>query len=131
MRTSRIVATAVLVAAFLAVAACTSSPKPSAEAPLSPQPGPTGFITSDLNLPDMEESPGDAVIRVTVTNTGTAEASHELKLFVDGDVVGTKNVVLAGGASQVVSFSTILDHAGTHNVSVDQVTGKLDWMGPN
>ena len=132
MRRSRIIA-AVLIIASLVVAACTSSPKTSAEPPPPPppQPGPTGFITSNLNLPTMDESPGDAVISVTLTNTGTAEASHELKLLVDGDVVGTKNVVLAGGASQVVSFSTILDHAGTHNVTVDQVTGKLDWTGPN
>ena len=130
MRTSRIVAV-VFVTVSLIVVACTSSPNTPAEPPPPPQPGPTGFITSDLLLPTMEESPGDAVISVTVTNTGTSEASHELRLLIDGKVVAKKQVVLVGGASQNVTFSTILDHAGTHNVTIDQVTGKLDWAGPN
>jgi len=52
--------------------------------PLPPQPGQTGFITSDLILPTLEASTGDAVISVTLTNTGTAEVTHELKLVIDG-----------------------------------------------
>ena len=132
MRRSWIVA-ALLVAASLLVAACASSPQTSTQAPppTTPQPGPTGFITSNLNLPTMGESAGDAVIVVTVTNTGTAEASHELKLVIDGQVVDTKQVVLAGGASQEVTFTTILNSAGTHNVTIDQVSAKLHWDGPN
>jgi hypothetical protein len=131
MRRSRINA-AFLVTLSLVIAACTSSPKaPTESSPPPPQPGPTGFLTSNLSLPSLEASGGDADISVTVTNTGTIEASHELKLMIDGVVVGTKSVTLAGGVSQVVSFSTVLDHAGTHNVTIDQVTGKLNWAGPN
>lgn len=132
MRTSRIIAT-LLIIVSLGVVACASSPKTPAEAPPppSPQPGPTGFLTSNLNLPTMGESAGDAVISVTLTNTGTAEASHELKLVIDGVVADTKQVVLAGGMSQEVTFSTTLYHAGTHNVTIDQVSGRLQWDGPN
>ncbi len=129
MRTSWIVV-AVLVAVSLVVAACAQTKTQEPPSP-PPQPGPTGFITSDLKLPALDESPGDATISVTVTNTGTAEATHELKLLIDGHIIDTKNVVLAGGASQNVTFTTVLDHGGTHNVTIDQVSGKLHWTGPN
>lgn len=121
-----------LASVSLIAAACTSSPKNQPEAPpATPQPGPTGFLTSDLLLPTLEESPGDAHIGVTVTNTGTEESSHELKLVIDGKVMATKQVVLAAGASRNVTFFTVLDRAGTHNVTIDQVSGRLDWAGPN
>lgn len=126
-------AVAALLSSVLILAACgpTSKTPDASPPPPPPQPGPTGFLTSDLVLPTLEESPGDATISVTVTNTGNVEASHDLKLVIDGTVITTKYVTLAAGASTNVTFSTILDHAGTHNVTIDQVSGKLRWDGPN
>ena len=128
------IAAHIIAAIFLIANAC-GSPKGPAQGPTAtttpPQPGPTGFITSDLNLPTLEASTGEATISVTVTNTGTAEATHDVNLLIDGQVISTKTVDLAGGASQIVSFDTILDHAGTLNVTIDQVSGILHWAGPN
>ncbi len=130
MRISRIIA-AVLLGVSLIIAACASTQNPPSSPPPPPKPGPTGFLTSNLQLPTLDASAGDAKIMVTVTNTGNVEATHDVKMFIDGQLVATKTVDLAGGASQVVTFETILEHAGTHNVTIDQVSGKLDWAGPN
>lgn len=128
MQTPRIIAV-VLIWVLLIVGAC--APTPETAAPEPPVLGPDGFITSDLKIPDMEESSGEVSIGVTVTNTGTQEKTHTLELVIDGKVITTQRVTLAGGASRDVTFTTVIGAAGTHLVRIGQVSGKLDWPGPN
>ena len=107
-------------------------PKPvPGNAGTSLEPVADGFITSNLNLPDMEESTAEAPISVMVTNTGAIEKTHKLELVVDGDVVASQNITLPSGASRNVTFVIWLGTPGVHMVKIGQVSGELFWIGQN
>lgn len=76
------------------------------------------FIISDLTISPTEVDIGESItISVLVTNTGDLTDSRRLTLKINEVVVATKDVTLAGGASQAVSFTTV---AGTmeHEITV-------------
>jgi len=52
----------------------------------------------------MDESTAEASIGVTVTNTGTTQKSHTLELQIDGNVIDSKTITLASGASENVTL---------------------------
>ena len=98
----------------------------------TPNPEPEGFTVSRLKIPVLQESSGEGVeIGVTVKNNGEEEGTHTLVLKIDGAVAETKDVTLAGGASQYVIFTIGVHQQGTHNVTIEQLSGKLMWPGPN
>ena len=81
---------------------------------------PASFVVTDLSITPHEVYVGQTVtISVLVTNTGDIEGSHELTLTINNTLVETREVTLAGGASQTVTFRTSRDVAGTCVVIVD------------
>jgi tetratricopeptide (TPR) repeat protein len=80
----------------------------------------TAFAISDLTISSSKVKIGESVtITATVTNTSIATGTHTVSLKLDGEVVDTKGVTLASGASETVSFTVTKDVAGTYSVEID------------
>ena len=87
-------------------------------------PAPAVFTVSDLSISPAEVDIGQEVtISVLVTNTGDLAGSYKVTLKLDQLVVDTKEIVLAGGASQKVTLTTARDVAATYTVDVNGLTG--------
>ena len=83
-------------------------------------PVPAAFTISSLTISPAEVDVGKSVtISVLASNTGDLTGSYEVTLKIDNVVVATKEVTLAGGASQKVTFTTTKDVAGTYTVNVN------------
>ena len=92
-------------------------------APIIPETVAT-FTTSNLNITPTEVNPGGEVsISVLLTNTGGESASSIVALNIDGALEDTQQVTLAGGESQVVTFTTSQEVTGTHQVNVNGLSG--------
>ena len=100
-------------------------------APPPPPPAPAAFTASALTISPTEVDIGQSVtISVLVANTGELAGSYEVTLKIDGKVVATKEVTLAGGASQKVTFTTAKDEAGTYAVNVEGLSGSFTVKAP-
>jgi uncharacterized membrane protein len=71
--------------------------------------------------------PGEsATVAVTVANDGGESGTRSLNLSVNGSVVETRTVTVAGGESRTVNFTRTFEEAGTFATAVDEVeTGTL------
>jgi hypothetical protein len=86
--------------------------------------GTPAFVTSDLSITPAEVDIGEEVtISLLVANTGDAAGSYEVTLEIDSVAVATEAVTLAAGGSEVVTFTTAKDVAGTYAVSVGDLSG--------
>ncbi len=91
---------------------------------------PTGFTVSSLTISFRELEIGEEVIiSVLVTNTGDLEDTHQVTLKINDVAIDTKEVALAGGASETVTFTTSQD-AGTYTVSVGGQSGTFAVSAP-
>lgn len=96
----------------------------------TPPPRPAEFEVSDLEITPEEVEEGEEVtITATVTNIGEEEGSHTVELKIDGEVVDSEAVTLAGGASAMISFE-VTRSAGTYQVEVDGLTGSFTVTAP-
>ena len=87
---------------------------------------PAEFTSSALNISPREVDIGETVtISVLVTNIGEEEGSYTVTLKINGVVEQTREVTLAGGASQTVTFTTTKDEAGIYSVDVDGLIGSF------
>ena len=89
---------------------------------------PTGFTVSNLTISFRETSDGEEVIiGVLVTNNSDVEDTHEVTLKIDSLAIGTKTetreVALAGGASETVTFVTSPNITGIYAISIDGQSG--------
>ena len=85
----------------------------------NPPPLPAAFIISALNVSPLETDIGETVtVSVLVTNTGELEGSYSLNLTINGTVVETREITMAGG-SQTINFSTARDEAGSYSVELN------------
>ncbi len=81
---------------------------------------PAAFTVSALSISPTEVNVGESVtISLRVANTGDLSGSYEVTLKINNTTVETKDVTLAGGASQTVTFTTTQDVAGTYTVDVN------------
>ena len=55
----------------------------------------------------------------TIENVGEATGTYKANLLVDGEVIWTTEVTLAGGTTEAVSFSEYTDHPGNFNIEID------------
>ncbi len=86
----------------------------------------TAFTMSSLGISPSEVKTGESVtITATVNNTSIVTGTYTVSLKLDGTVVDTKQVPLAGGASENVSFTVTKDTAGTYSVAVDGLSGNF------
>ncbi len=82
------------------------------------------LVVTDLSITPDEVYIGQTVtISVLVTNTGDFAGSDNLTLTINNVLVETREVTLAGGASQTETFFTSRDVAGTCVVIVDGLSG--------
>ncbi|MDD4986749.1 MAG: hypothetical protein PHQ43_13430 [Dehalococcoidales bacterium] len=89
--------------------------------PVSPA-APVAFTSSALSVSPPEVSPGAAVtISALLTNPGEAGGSDTVTLKINGVVAETREVSLAGGAFQMVTFTTAQSAAGTYEVEVNSL----------
>jgi hypothetical protein len=90
-----------------------------------PPPLPAAFTIGALDISPPEADIGQAVtVRVLVTNSGEAEGSYAVDFSVNGTVVETREITLAGGSQEVV-FSTSGDAAGSYSVAVNDLEGSF------
>ncbi|MCK4722411.1 MAG: hypothetical protein KAT75_03855, partial [Dehalococcoidia bacterium] len=94
-------------------------------------PVPATFTTTGLTISPLGVNKGESVtFSVLVTNTGDLTGSYEVTLKINGVVVATEDVTLAGGASQKVTFTTAQEEAGTYSVTVDGLSGTFTVKAP-
>jgi len=80
----------------------------------------TAFVISDLTISQSKVKIGESLtITAVVTNTSIARGTYTVSLKLDGEVVDTKGVTLASGASATVSFTVTKDVAGIYSVEID------------
>ncbi len=93
--------------------------------PVAPIPlKPAEFVTSGLTIAPTVVDTGESVtISVLVTNTGELTGTYQIALKSDNVVVATKDVSLAGGASQMATFTTSKDVAGTYAIDIGGLSG--------
>jgi len=84
------------------------------------------FSTSDLTILPSEVSVGGSVsISVLVTNSGDLPGGYEVSLEIDGEVEETREMTLAGGVSELVTFLVTRDVAASYQVEVDGQRGQF------
>lgn len=87
---------------------------------------PAAFSTKNLVINPAEVNVNKSVIiSVTVTNTGEVEGSDTVKLIINGTVEETKEIIVAGGVSQAVSFTVSKDMAGAYDVEINGQIGEF------
>jgi hypothetical protein len=87
-------------------------------------PKPPEFVTSGLIItPTMVDAEESVTISVLITNTGDLAGTYEVTLKLDNVAVATKNVSLDGGASQMATFTTSKDVAGTYTIDIEGLSG--------
>ncbi len=95
-------------------------PDDEPEVPLAP----ADFTIGSLVISPIEVDVGKSVnIGVLVNNTGDLSDNYEVTLKIDNVVIATKEVTVAGGTSQQVTFTRYADTAGTYSVDVNGLTG--------
>jgi hypothetical protein len=78
-----------------------------------------------LSLENLIVSPTEVLvgepvtISIRVTNTSEVGGSYTVKLKINGLVEETKEIALAAGSSQTVSFAVSMEKAGDYNVEID------------
>jgi uncharacterized repeat protein (TIGR02543 family) len=91
----------------------------------NPPPLPAAFTISALNISPPEVDIGAMVtVSVLVTNSGEAEGSYAVDFSVNGALVETREITMAGGSQEVV-FSTFGDAAGSYSVEVNGLEGSF------
>ncbi|MBA7613976.1 hypothetical protein ES703_21237 [subsurface metagenome] len=91
-----------------------------------PPAAPAAFTASILLVMPTEVGIGEPVnICITVANTGGRSGSYEVVLKMNGRVEASKEVTIAAGDSELVSFSIVKDAAGTYSIEVDGLTGSF------
>lgn len=84
------------------------------------------FNFSSLAISPNEVNVGEEVaITITVANTANKSGSCEITLKINGEVEATKEVDIAGGSSQQVSFTISKDAIGIYVVEVGGLTGSF------
>ena len=94
-----------------------------------PPPLPAVFTVSALKIYPLEAEIGETVvISVLVTNSGELEDSYSVALELNGIIVETREITLAGG-SQMLTFSTARDEAGSYSLDINGLEGSFTVLG--
>lgn len=86
----------------------------------------TAFTSSDLSISPSEVQIGETInISAQVTNTSNCPGSYTVTLKINGVEEATEDIILNGGASKVVTFTTAKDVAGSYSVDVSGLSGSF------
>jgi len=101
-------------------------------AQLPPSPPPAEFVLSNLNITPTEVKPGKEVtISVEVTNIGGREGRRTVSLLVNQVLEQTKQITLAPGQTEVVTFTVTRDEPGSYTVEVNGLTKGFTVVAPS
>lgn len=90
---------------------------------------PVAFQLSNLTFNPSEVEVGQTVeISVRVTNTGELEGTYTVTLKIDYEIEATKDVTLAGGTTETVSFTVTKNTSGTYTIGVDGLQRALNVL---
>ncbi|UCB42445.1 MAG: hypothetical protein JSV77_08270 [Dehalococcoidales bacterium] len=91
--------------------------------PPEPEPEPEAdIVTNELSATAAVIVGETVTIDVVVANRGEGEGSYEVILLIDGNVIESRTVTLAGNSEQTVTFTTIAATTGLHTVDVDDLS---------
>jgi hypothetical protein len=92
---------------------------------------PAAFTIGSISVSATDVMVGDSVsVSATVSNSGDLSGSYKVTLKLDGATVASTDVTVAGGGSQTVSLSAILDKAGTHTLDVNGLQEQVIATSP-
>ncbi len=87
---------------------------------------PAQFEVSSLVVsPDETVAGSSVMVMVDVANIGEAEGAYTVALKLDGEEVESREVTVAGGETETVSFTVMKDTMGIYNIEVNTLTGDL------
>ncbi len=90
-------------------------------------PAPAAFNTSELTISPTEVAAGENVtISINVANSGELAGTYKVTLKINDVEAETKQVEVAGGDSELVSFSISRDTPGVYQVNVDDLSGTFE-----
>lgn len=125
MRITMWIITVLLGGQLLVSSACASQATTTPPAK-TPEKGPAAFTTSGLRITPSRAKPGETVmVDFTLINTGDQPGTYTAELKVDGSVVQTKDIILYGGVSQMVTLIMSVNSVGTHVIMIDNLVGNL------
>ncbi|MCK5642284.1 MAG: PKD domain-containing protein, partial [Gammaproteobacteria bacterium] len=108
----------------------TTAGSESQELSLTVQPEPQ-FRVSNLDIsPDEASTGGEVTVSVDVENIGEVAGTYTVVLEINGNVEDQKDVTLAVGATDTVTFMVTKDAEGTFNVDVDGRSGSFSVKQP-
>ena len=85
-----------------------------------------GIEVVSLNIVPPEVTAGEtASITAEVRNTGTSQGTYTVILTVDGATVETKQVTVAAGARETITFSLVKDTPGTYTIAIGELSSSL------
>ena len=113
-----------LVAVAVACAGSSPTPTPAPTPPPAPAPAPAlkpaEFTVSDLAISPIEaEVWEDVTVTAKVTNIGEVEGTYTATLKIDGAEVETKEITLAGGTAETMTFTFLRDVGPSCDIEVD------------
>ncbi len=95
------------------------------------QGSPATFNVTSLVITPARVNTGENItFSVRVTNVGDIEGTCDVKLQINRVAVATKQVKLAAGASQEVSFTRVLDVAGAYPIDISSQSGTVYVQAP-
>jgi hypothetical protein len=87
---------------------------------------PAEFQVTELTVnPSLVLADEVVEISVKVTNVGEATGSYTVNLEIDGAIKDSRDVTLAGQATEVVRFQVTEANPGTYNVDIDGLAGSF------
>ena len=102
-----------------ACAAPSTPPVPSETPTPTPTPAPAEIEVVSLNVVPPEVIAGETVsITAEVRNTGVSQGTYTAVLTVDGIEAEIKEIMVAAGATEKVTFSLVKDKTGSYQVDV-------------
>jgi hypothetical protein len=91
------------------------------------EPAPAKFEASNLTAsPPQAQLNQEATIIFNVTDTSDTSGSYSLELKVNGISKSTKQITVAAGISQTVSFTVTGDAVGKHQIEVAGLSGEFE-----
>ena len=90
-------------------------------------PPPPAVPLSALTIQPETVEAGEAVtITVDVTNEGETSTTRNVALFVDGDLVEEREIILDALEKVTVTFTVVEEEAGVHSVTIENLRGRFE-----
>jgi hypothetical protein len=99
---------------------------------VSSQPAaPAAFSLSNLQIVPIAQKSGEEItITADITNSGGQEGSYTAILEINGEVRGTRELVLEPGQSEQVVFTVSDNEPGQHTVVLGSLSGEFTILSP-